>query len=442
MTTPLTNYTRNSSLLSPIQSLATYGGGLPAPSTNVVTKPNTTVVNPTTLATTSPIVIPQKRTTKTPPVVVAPPTGTTTDASGNAAPAQKQETPEQSNYQKVLDRIEGLGSSLKDKSKAEARLQKEEQLAQKTEQATKDYNAYIQAKLQHDQTLEQMRLENPGGQFGGAHQSDISNYERKSNANLANLAIQSQVSQGLEASARKTITDKLDAQFQPIKDQIDFYTKFAQLNQNDLSESEKVKLDSLTRQKEFDMKATYDVSNNLHQAVLDNGGNPAVLSAMDKVIEEYQSGKISPQQAQSQLYSAAGAYGGNMLQREKQQLEIQKLRNANVYSSNDPSRFTKTQLNVGTSRAGIPLEDFKQLDNNVKNFYINNKDVAEMFNEALTSVESGAATPEEVKGNIDEMDIPDSVKTYLKGEVDGAVSAPEEPGFFKNLWDGITGFFK
>lgn len=264
---------------------------------------------------TQPVVVPPMPAAKTPVgATVVPPSGTVTDSTTGAAsippPATDTSTPApQSGYQKLLDQLGNFGSQLSTKAAVTSGLQDQEQLSQKTEQATQDYNAYNKAKLDQAQTIERMKTTNPNGVYGGAQDQQISDFTARSNANLANLAVQAQSSQGLLSAAQQTIKDKLDAQFQPINDQIDFLTKFAQLNQNDLSQSDQIKLQASIAQKSKDADSVQKVANDLHQAVLNNGGNPAVLAALDKVTQDYTAGKIDAATAQSEYYSAAGAYG-------------------------------------------------------------------------------------------------------------------------------------
>ncbi len=256
--------------------------------------------------------------TPPPPIPITPtiaaPSGTTPGTDGSATippPAEggATQSTEKSSYQKILDSIGVDINTLSGKGDAEAKLQEEQQLAAKTQKAAVSYNAYQKAQLDQAQTLERMKTTNESGTFGGAHEQNIAEYTARSNANLANLAIQAQADQGLEAAARKTIADKLDAQFKPIEDQIDRLTKFAQLNQNDLSESEKIALQAKITEKTAANKSVQDIANQLHQSVLDNGGDPAALAALDKVTQDYTAGRITAQEAQDRYFSAAGRSG-------------------------------------------------------------------------------------------------------------------------------------
>lgn len=87
--------------------------------------------------------------------------------------------------------------------------------------------------------------------------------------------------------------------------------------------------------------------------------------------------------------------------------------------------FTNTQLNNGASNAGTGIADFDQLDDDVKNFYVNppmvldentNKNVPKykVFEDLLAEVKAGTKTPDEVIQTIkDSTSLPASVKQYF-----------------------------
>jgi hypothetical protein len=242
----------------------------------------------------------------TPPSVTSP-TGTTVDTNGNAVVIPPKTDTTQTNYQSIIQKLGLAGDTLATKPEVTKQLQDEQQLALKTEQATKDYNAYNQKKLQYQQQIEAMQ--NTGGGTTAGLQQATADFSRKANADLANLAIQAQSSQGLLSAAQQTIKDKLDAQFQPIVDQINFLGTFAQLNQNDLTEKEQFQLQQQSEQKKTDLASITKTADDLHQAMLQNNAPQSVYSAIDKITNDYVAGKITAQDAQSKMYSAAGQYG-------------------------------------------------------------------------------------------------------------------------------------
>lgn len=226
-------------------------------------------------------------------------------------PAQQ---PEKSTYQKALEAIGVDIAKLDTKADVTKQLQEEQKLAEKTQKATEAYNAYTQKKLQYEQNIEKMRTAeaNVVGGVGGGYTATIQDYQRKANADLANLAVEAQMSQGLVDSARQTIKDSIEAQFQPIQDRIDIRTKYAQLASNDLTESEKYQLQQLSQRETKEKDDLTKTFNDLASAVLDNGNPPGVLSSMNKVVDDYLNKRITGDEARAKLFSTAGKYGGDM----------------------------------------------------------------------------------------------------------------------------------
>lgn len=294
----------NANTTSAQQSAAQNQGFIPINLNGVSTKIGTNIIG------TQPLVIPPKPITTTISNPVPPPTGTTVDANGSAVinpPATDTTAPEKSLRQKMTDLFQTDITALGTKGAETAKLQNDLQLQQKTEQATRDYNAYNQAKLDLQNRVLELKQQ-AGGTVGGNQQA-IDDLTYKGNANLANLAIQAQASQGLLSAAQQTIKDKLDTQFQPITDQIDYITKFAQYNANDLTDSEKYQLDQVTQQKKTDLANITKTADDLHQSLLQNGAPQTVYSALDKITQDYTAGNITASDAQSKMYQAAGQYG-------------------------------------------------------------------------------------------------------------------------------------
>ncbi len=234
------------------------------------------------------------------------PAGTILDANGNATQPPAPTTP-QSNRDQILSQFQTAGNTLDTKGAVTQQLQQEQQLAQKTLQATQDYNTYNKAKLDLAQQVEAARVQ--GGVTKEGAQQMASDIQAKGNANLANLAVQAQASQGLLSAAEKTIADKLDAQFKPVQDKIDYLTKLAALNEKDLTQKEKYQLDQKAQEVKTDLALVNGTADDIHKAILANNAPASVYSAIDKVTQDYVAGKITASQAQGQMYQAAGQYG-------------------------------------------------------------------------------------------------------------------------------------
>lgn len=108
---------------------------------------------------------------------------------------------------------------------------------------------------------------NPNGLFGGAGQQAISQYQRDISSQRANLAIQKLALQGDIKGATDLINLKLDAQFKPISDRIDYLDKTLSIYSNDLSESDKQKLELEKYQLQTQIKDKSDF-----QSIIDEAG--------------------------------------------------------------------------------------------------------------------------------------------------------------------------
>lgn len=259
-----------------------------------------------------------------PPVNVPPPSGATTGAGGVASvnPPTTQPAPKGS-MDWVKEQFGKLGDALGTKADETKRIQEETQLFQKRESQARSYNALVQAKKD---------LEDQVGKLAGMGLTDTQRVaqereiRRVGNANISNLAIQAQADQNLLSAAEQTVKDKIDAQFSPITDQIDFLTKMSTVLSNDLTESESLQLQSQIEEKRTGRENITKTAETLHQNMIANGAPATTYSALDKISEDYIAGRITAQEAQSRMYQAAGQYGVKPL------TETERANLANIYS--------------------------------------------------------------------------------------------------------------
>lgn len=292
----------------------TSGQGI-APVAPVITADGLAGATPITIPPTTP-------TTPTTPVVTSP-VGATLDANGNAIVAPQNTSGTAANptapatptpSTKMTDYLNSVGISASDiatlgtRGTVTSQLQDQYGLADKTQAAAQSYNAYNQKKLEIQQTIEKMQSTNESGQLDPARQAQIADYSRKSNADLANLAIIAQANQGLLSATQQTIKDKIDAQFQPLQDKINLQLQIAQASNNDLSESQKFNLTQKADKNKTDLANVTSVSEDLHKALASNGAPQSVYSSLDKISNDFISGKISATEAQNKMYAAAGQY--------------------------------------------------------------------------------------------------------------------------------------
>lgn len=261
---------------------------------------------------TNPLIIPTPTpSTSSPTPITSPPQGTTTGASGYATyTPPTPTTPEKSGYQKILDKISGSIDIMGTKAEETRKAQEQQQLAIKTQNQVDTYNAYISKKRGYEQQIQEMR-NNKGGLTKGQLDLEVNNFTTKANADLANLSFEAEMAKGQVVVANQIIKDKISAQFDPIMEQADLWTKFATLNANDLTESEKFKLTEISNQKKTDVANLLKLSETLHENV--GAGAPDVSRAtifanFDKITQDFNAGKIDAQTAQSRMYQAAGKY--------------------------------------------------------------------------------------------------------------------------------------
>lgn len=248
----------------------------------------------------SPLTLPDMRTNRTfntPTVGI--PMGVTTDASGYAV----YTPPQTSANDKILGSLEKIGVDLAQKPEVTRRLQEEQQLAQKTQQATIDYNNYQAAKLALQQQVEDVYKQ--GKTVEGADAA-VRELTRVGNANLANLAVIAQASQGLLSAAEKTIKDKIDAQFSPLMEQADYWAKVATVRNNDLTEKERFRLTEISNQKKTEVASVMNTAESVQSILSKNSAPVSSYDSVDRIIEDYRNGSITATQATSKMYQIAG----------------------------------------------------------------------------------------------------------------------------------------
>ena len=244
-----------------------------------------------------------------PNTYVPPPQGTTIGENGlTTVTPPPTPTADTSSQSWIKSTMQGAITALGLKPAATSVAQQTAGIDQKTLDATNAYNAYVQAKSDLAGKIADIQ-KNPNGMTASAVQAMVNDVTTKGNANLANLLIGAQTAQGLLTAAQQTVTDKINAQFQPIQDQITNLRTFAEVNNADLTQSESKQLDATIAQKTADAKVASDASKDVHQTLLAANAPTSVYSQLDQVTSDYQSGKITGQQASDEYYKIAAPYG-------------------------------------------------------------------------------------------------------------------------------------
>lgn len=322
-----------------------------------------------------PVTIPTaNKTTPSPTPSANPPSGVTLDANGNATVPLPPPTATPNDTQSwIKTQLKDLGSALSGRSQATLDANTAAGVDEKTMKATASYNAYNQAKLALQQRSD--ALLNQKGISGEAARQNASEEVRLGNANLANLAVVAQADQGLLDAAKATVENKIKAQFDPITEQIDFLTKFSQVNSNDLTESQKAELSAKIDKQRTDSANLQKISSDLHQAIIDNGANSTTLAALDSVTNDYVNGRITAEDAQNKMYAAAGKYGvdqSKLTDIEYKRAQINKINNDIKQSgvpqvTNPDAAKYGTALSVILGSAKFTAEQKKSIVNSINN---------------------------------------------------------------------------
>lgn len=282
---------------------------LPVPSSTVVDSPikvGTIGTQPSTL----PVVT--KSAPYTAPSVINPVTGTVDSYNPDgtlAAPqgASQNGTPSNDNSS-VVDYLKANLEKIQGKGAETTQLQNDNQLAQKTQASTDAYNAYNTAKVDLQQRVAAI-YDQPGISREQAQQQAAEVF-RVGNANLANLAIISQAATGNLQATQQIIKDRLDAEFAPIDDYINYATKYLQLNENDLTESQKIALTEKIKLEDENRNAIRSSKEIALKAAAENGAPASVLAQIDRA--------TTP----TEVYTALGQYGSNALDRQYKQAQL------------------------------------------------------------------------------------------------------------------------
>jgi hypothetical protein len=118
-----------------------------------------------------------------------------------------------------------------------------------------------------------------------------------------------------------------------------------------------------------------------------------------------------------------------------------------TYSGAGGNQFTKTQLNTGASNAGMTIEDFTNLDDNMKNFFIQNPTeldpstnkqvpVYSTFTNLIKGATTGQITVKDATDEIMNSKLPDSVKAHFIALL--PLTDVEKKGFWSQIWGAFS----
>ena len=140
--------------------------------------------------------------------------------------------------------------------------------------------------------------------------------------------------------------------------------------------------------------------------------------------------------------------GGSFTAQEQRKLEQAGLVDASRQEQLDylygksTTNFTSTQINKGAVNAGLEIDLFDSLPDDVKNYYVNmTPSAAQSLKDTLAQVANGEMDAQEVKDYIKNKGVSPAVSSYLNDLIDAATPEPKT-SFWSNAWSTIKSLWQ
>jgi hypothetical protein len=194
---------------------------------------------------------------------------------------------EKSSSQILADRIGEIAGLQATQGDFTAQAQADAQLEEKTMQQAVLQERALETKKRYEDKIKRVR-ENVGGMSASQLENAISDLEFKANEDLANIGIQQQVALGNLEAARQIVKDKVDAKFEPLKNEL--ATRIQQFNllQNDMTESQQLEFQRNTAIQAATLKHQQDLELKRQEKELENGQKYTAkqLTAISKINQD------------------------------------------------------------------------------------------------------------------------------------------------------------
>lgn len=199
-------------------------------------------------------------------------TPTTTTPTPPTAPLSTRDT--------IINRsLEIMGLQQKQGDKT-LQYQKEEGVFDKQKQARELENKFIARQKALQDNIVRME-KNAGGVSAGGISSEVESYRQAGERELANIAIEQKVAQGAYSEAVDIVTKKIDAEFEPLKNELSTLGTIYNFVQNDLSESEKMKAQADLANKQADLANLRTTKIEISKALIENK-RPDLIAQLDQ----------------------------------------------------------------------------------------------------------------------------------------------------------------
>lgn len=110
--------------------------------------------------------------------------------------------------------------------------------------------------------------------------------------------------------------------------------------------------------------------------------------------------------------------------------------------SNTTNTFTTTQLNKGAANSGVSISDFKGLDSDSQNYFINTYGSSQLEKDIAAMGTAGGKTAQQIADDVSSSNLPDGAKKTIYTRIGAQPDSGDNSGggFFSNAWDGIKSF--
>lgn len=292
------------------------GGGNGTPGSNTgntiprVPIGNATPISADSIGTTSTPINTSLSSSSTPTTspAVAPPGGTTVQKDGTVVPTPAPTTaPADSQTSSIGDAMKGLIGELGTEGDVTTSLNDENQIDTKTNETSQSYNTYISAKNAYDQALNGIYA-NTSGMTADAVSEATANLQRTMGNTVSNLQAAYQAQQGDLDAAQKTITDKITAQFQPIKDEISALEALNTTENDNMSKSDQIAAQTAADNLKTNMTQVATASTTAQGILVKANAPTSAIASIDSIVENFKSGNITSDQAESQMNEVAAKF--------------------------------------------------------------------------------------------------------------------------------------
>lgn len=260
--------------------------------------------------------------TETPLVVEKPKEGTassnlnqTISTAGTYIDPNAQKMRDESNSE-----LKDILTQLTQQPGDEIKIQEKEGVFKKQQALTDIENRIASVNREYEKQARVIR-KNQEGKFGGAVEQDLRNLQRQSDEQNADLSIIKSATNNDLQTALKISEAKINAKYEPLKLQLEALKTFREFNQDNLTESEKARLNQVISQENAKFEAgvaketsDQNLKTNLLSAAAQQGAPSSVLLAIQQA------------KTAEEAITAAGQYGGDMIGRQMQLEQLRQLK--------------------------------------------------------------------------------------------------------------------